>query len=84
MKHGKELADEIFNAVFGEEGLLESEDEIQFTEARINFEHNYGQYLDKKYSKRFLDRLLKNVINPNLMTDNLPYFTNNQNETINK
>ena len=78
MKLGKDIADEIYHGIFSPEGVLGGEDETDFAERRVMFENDYGQYLEKKYLKKFLDRLLRNVLNYKwIRNDTGNFFTNN-------
>ena len=68
----------IMSAIFGTNGLVHCENEDEFNGRKLIFENKYGQFLSKPYMDDFLERVLRNVMNPAWVSDRIGLnWTNN-------
>ena len=85
-KVSKKIRNKIYKRIFvGEESIIESKDETEFEERRLNFEQRYSDFFEGKYLKTYLTKLLENVKIPNWRSEGkIPINkTNNDAECLN-
>ena len=85
----KEVIGKVFSAIFGSRGLIKAENQDDFTGRRLEFEAKYGRFFkthkNQKYIDTYLDRILRNVLNPSWVSQRIGLmWDNNDAECYNR
>ena len=87
MKVPKEMIYKIHKAIFGKRSssLINATNEEDFHGRRLQFEAKYGKFIDKKYMADYMERILRNVLNPAWVSDRIGLlWHNNDAECFNR